>query len=450
MDHRFLPHNQHWQSPRDFASLDPNLRLLSRLPLVHEPSLLQRLPADVPGIYILTGGRQIGKTTLLKQWMWQLLRRHVPPKSIAYVTGEMIDDHHALLNALLSLREEMPAEGVRYLLIDEVTYIRDWDKALKFMADSGQAERTVILLTGSDTMLIRQARSRFPGRRGAADRVDFHLYPLSFREAVLLKYGEEETAGWMRQNAHAFLTRELMAYLAHGGYLTAINDMAEHRRILPATLRTYADWIRGDMLKHGKQEHYLREVLTAIARRYGSQVTWNALSRDLSIDHPKTVADYVELLASMDAVFVQPALNMDKLAAAPKKARKLMFTDPFIFHAVRAWLEHSGDPYAGQIQPTLADAEWQGRLIEATVANHFSCLHPTYYIKTDRGEVDVATVRDGRVQAIEVKWTSQLRTKDLKIIGRMNHGKVWANVAQAHEMNGLAIEPLPQALFDLA
>ncbi|MDQ7010177.1 MAG: hypothetical protein Q9M29_00005, partial [Mariprofundaceae bacterium] len=315
---------------------------------------------------------------------------------------------------------------------------------------SGQAERMVILLTGSDTMLIQQARSRFPGRRGAADRVDFHLYPLSFREAVLLRHGEEKTARRMRENAHAFLTRELMAYLAHGGYLTAINDMAAHRRILPATLRTYADRIRGDMLKHGKQEHYLREVLSAIAKRCGSQVTWNALSRDLSIDHPKTVADYVELLASMDAVFVQHALKMDKLTAAPKKARKLMFADPFIFHAARAWLKHSGDPYAGQIRPTLDDAEWQGRLIEAMVATRFSRLRPTCYIKTEKGEVDVATVRDGRVQAIEVKWTSQLRAKDLKVIGRMNHGKVWANVAQAHETNGITIEPLPQALYSLA
>ena len=70
---------------------------------------------------------------------------------------------------------------------------------------------------------------------------------------------------------------------------------------------TYSDWIRGDMIKHGKQEHYLREIIGAIIKRYGSQVTWNALSRDLSIDHPKTVADYVELLA-MDAAFIQAAL----------------------------------------------------------------------------------------------------------------------------------------------
>ena len=105
-------------------------------------------------------------------------------------------------------------------------------------------------------------------------------------------------------------------------------------RVEPATLHTYADWVRGDVSERGKHEHSLREVLTAILERLGSQVTWNVLTRALSIDHPKTIEHYVALLARMDAVFVQPALREDRLAAAPKTARKVMFTDPFIGHAV--------------------------------------------------------------------------------------------------------------------
>ncbi len=104
--------------------------------------------------------------------------------------------------------------------------------------------------------------------------------------------------------------------------------MAIGGAIRVATLATYADWIRGDASKSGKSEHYLREILGAIVRRIGSQVTWNSLVKELSIDHPKTVADYMELLTSMDAVFIQPALIEDRLVGAPKKARKIMFADP--------------------------------------------------------------------------------------------------------------------------
>ena len=104
-----------------------------------------------------------------------------------------------------------------------------------------------------------------------------------------------------------------------------------------AVFSTYSDWIRGDVLKRGKQEHYLREILNAVVNRYGSQITWNALAQDLSIDHPKTIADYVALLESMDALFIQYALSENTLSAFPKKARKLIFTDPFIYHATKAW-----------------------------------------------------------------------------------------------------------------
>ncbi len=181
---------------------------------------------------------------------------------------------------------------------------------------------------------------------------------------------------------------------------------------------------------------------------YGSQVSWNALARELSIDHPKTVADYVELLVFMDAVFVQPALVEEKLAAASKKAKTVMFTDPFIFHAVRSWLRPVAEPFANQIRPAVEDPEWAGRLAEACVATHFRWHFPTYYIKAE-GEVDVAAVREGRFWPIEVKWTGQMRPKDLKQIRKYANGVVWARTRLPRTWDGVPVEPLPLALARL-
>jgi len=97
-------------------------------------------------------------------------------------------------------------------------------------------------------------------------------------------------------------------HLEHGGYLTAINDMAKYGSINQATLTTYSDWIRGDMLKHGKQEIYTQELLTLLIKKYTSQLTWNNLAQDLTISHPKTVIDYATQLELMDALFMQQAL----------------------------------------------------------------------------------------------------------------------------------------------
>jgi len=99
MDPRFLPHNAHLDGLAAFEERDPQLRALRGLRLVHRPPLLSQLPRGVPGIYTVGGGRQIGKTTLLKLWMGELLREGVAPAQIAFFTGELVDDHHALVSA---------------------------------------------------------------------------------------------------------------------------------------------------------------------------------------------------------------------------------------------------------------------------------------------------------------------------------------------------------------
>jgi len=456
MDSRFLPHNTHIEKPDAFIYLDPHLKLLSQQNLVYYSPLLNRIPRDEPGIYTLSGGRQIGKTTLLKQWMAKLLESHVRPEGIVYITGELIDDHHSLVRLLGDLLKEMPDSDLNYVLLDEITYINNWDKGIKYLADAGILESTVLVITGSDSVFIKEARMRFPGRRGVSGKVDFHLYPLSFFEFVKLhKRITSDEFDLLLESQKAppeeligRLFEEFECYLVHGGFLTAINDMAAHGRILPATFYTYSDWIRGDVLKRNRQEHYLLEILEGIVKRYGSQITWNALADDLSIDHPKTVADYIGLLVSMDAVFVQAALSEEKLLASPKKARKLMFADPFIFHAVKAWLKPCEDPFHEQVKELLLDSEWSAKLTEACVATHYRRHFPTYHIKA-RGEVDIAYVYGNRFWPVEVKWTGQLRPKQLKQISKYPNGIILTRSKQTGQIQGIPTTPLPLALLGL-
>jgi predicted AAA+ superfamily ATPase len=454
MDTRFSPHNSHLETPGLFRERDPQLKHLHDLPLRHRPDLLDRIPRDSAGIYILGGGRQVGKTTLLKLWMAECIESGCPPDSIRFLSGELIDDHHALIRQLQEMMDEMQDQPIGRLILDEVTYIQGWDRAVKYAADAGLLDRIVLMITGSDLALMQAARRHFPGRRGDEDVVDFHLRPLSFREALTLEHGEEtRDALGAPESAESPELVDLAfeafdRYLVHGGFLTAINDMARSGTIRRATLATYADWIRGDVLKRGKSEHYLREVLGAVDRRLGSQVTWNSLAKELSIDHPKTVADYLELLASMDAVLVQPAIIEDRLVGAPKKARKVMFSDPFVAHAVRAWLEPTPDPFVDRILPATRDPERSGRLVEAVVATHCARRWPTYYIKAE-GEVDVAYVAEGRFWPIEVKWFESVRPKDLRQIAKYPNGRILTRARRPSAAHGLPTIPLPMALLQL-
>lgn len=454
MDARFLLHNRHLDDPASFAEQDPQLRRLQEQRYRYRSKLLEELPTTVPGIYTLGGGRQIGKSTLLKQWMADLLIAKIKPEAIAFFSGELIDDHHSLLSLMQAQLDTTPDIGLNYLIIDEVTYIYQWDKAVKYAADAGMLEQTILVLTGSDLSFIQEARMRFPGRRGNANITDFHLYPLSFRQFLILKNsvaGIDEIINnpiLVKPDILELIYQEFEYYLLHGGYLTAINDFAKNGAISLSTFNIYSDWVRGDVLKRGKQEHYLREVLSAIIKRYNSQVTWNSLARDLSIDHPKTVADYVSLLERMDVVFTQSAILEDKLTAAPKKAKKLMFCDPFILHAIHAWVDPVADPFHDQVLTISKDSVQISKLVEACVATHFHRFYPTYYIKAE-GEVDLAYVNKKKFWPIEIKWTNQLRPKDLKQIGKYNNGEIWAKIKSSGEINAIRSYPLPLKLMQL-
>lgn len=452
MDNIFLPNNSHWYGLDRFESMDPNLLNLQEQPLVHKNALLDQLPIAIPGIYTLGGGRQIGKSTLLKQWMSQLMQNGVNPKSIVFISGEFIQDHHALIRICQSLLEEMEGSP-KYLIIDEVTYIKEWDKAIKYAADIRLFKDVIVILTGSDLTLMKQARMTFPGRRGVASKVNFHLYPLSFREYFgLVRDINVEQDLFKKTEVPEELMRLIYEsfnrYLMHGGFLTAINDLEQHGKILASTLMTYAEWIRGDVLKRGKSERYLKEILSAIIQRYSSQVSWNALTDAVSIDHPNTVADYCHLLESMDALFIQQALLEDKLVGAPKKARKLMFKDPFIFHAINYWLNPSENPYEHQILTAIEDKDFGSKLVEACVVTHFGRYYPTYYIKAS-GEIDVAYIDKKRFWPVEVKWRNQLRPKDVKQIGKYKNARILSHTDQYGAINDIPIEPLPLALLAL-
>ena len=77
------------EGAKQFFQNDPHLKALQKQLLVYRSPLLKKLPRYQEGIYTIGGGRQVGKTTLLKQWMADLLKNGVTPKRIVYFTGEL-------------------------------------------------------------------------------------------------------------------------------------------------------------------------------------------------------------------------------------------------------------------------------------------------------------------------------------------------------------------------
>lgn len=113
---------------------------------------------------LLSGARQVGKTTLFLQSIDELLNRGVAPSNILYATF----DHPLLklagLDGLLQLwREVTPAaDGMEYLFLDEIQVTKDWQVWLKHQVDFEKRRR--IAVTGSAAPLVLEGQESGVGR----------------------------------------------------------------------------------------------------------------------------------------------------------------------------------------------------------------------------------------------------------------------------------------------
>jgi predicted AAA+ superfamily ATPase len=113
---------------------------------------------------LLSGARQVGKTTLFLQAIDELLDHGIAPTNILYATF----DHPLLkligLDALLRLwREFEPVrDGPEFLFLDEIQVAKDWQTWIKHQVDFEKRRR--IAVTGSATPLVTEGQESGVGR----------------------------------------------------------------------------------------------------------------------------------------------------------------------------------------------------------------------------------------------------------------------------------------------
>lgn len=358
------------------------------MPYVYHSNLEREIPVLSPGIYILTGGRQVGKSTLLKLIIKRLLQEgSLLAEQIYYLPCDTIEDFKRLLFEIEQFRSSLDPKKYFFLCIDEICFVKEWERAVKSLADSGFFNNGSVIITGSDTFILKESMMMFPGRRGQSEIQDFHLYPLSFSEFVslvnndLYYYFEKIRSNFYKSFGDIQIKIEaekinilndyFVEYLLTGGFMPAINSFAKNKTISTTIYKTYLQWIIGDMLKRGKQETYLKEIFSALIPRLTRQITWHNISSTTSIEHHQTVADYINLLCRMDVINILYALREDRLQPALKKAKKVNFNDPFIFHTLNGWVRDEQDFFKLSSEVLKQQSNIKDALIEGAIASLF-------------------------------------------------------------------------------
>lgn len=430
---KYLNHNLYKRDVALFSQSDPQLLALSELKYQYSPDWWKDICFTLPGIYILTGGRQIGKSTSCKLMIKYCLEKEIfNPFQMMYLPCDEIYDAKSLAETIRLFLND-PATSDRFLLIiDEITFVKDWDRVIKALADEGHFRKGICLLTGSDTIILKEAALRFPGRRGKSDITDFHLYPLSFKNYVnLIENSKKPTNQKLKEH--------FKTYLDCGGYLRAINDIAELGKISTASYLTYEQWIRGDILKKGKNETNLINLLHALMTIGVSPISYSSLTQKIGSMTKDTCLDYSHLLERMDVLISLQAYDQNKKQGFPKKDKKFHFTDPFILKTISNWLIREGQIHSGPKESMV---------VEACVASHCNRMQTAYYFK-GQGEIDVITLSDNKPLAIEVKWAEQIRPNDLKTLKSFGTGIILTKMSQSGIVEGIESKPVYEFLYEL-
>lgn len=226
---------------------------------------------------IIVGARQVGKTTLLKNFLSKTNYKY------KYEFGDDIRIQN-LFNSLDYKKLKEYIEGYELIAIDEAQYITNIGRAIKMIIDN--IPNIKIILTGSSSFeLSGQIGEPLTGRKRTIE-----LFPIAQLELIEIMNKYE-------------LKQKLEDFLIFGSYPEVLTSKTNQEKveILNEIVGSYLlkDILALDKIKSSKT---IFELLKLLAYQIGQEVSLNEISQKLMVD-VKTVKRYIDLLEKTYVIF---------------------------------------------------------------------------------------------------------------------------------------------------
>ena len=336
-------------------------------------------------VVLVTGPRQVGKTTLL---------RHLAGESRGYVT---LDD--PLVRALA--REDPALFLQRFpapLLLDEVQYAPELLTYIKMQVDRDRAPGRFWLTGSQQFHLMKGVSESLAGRVGILTLLGFsqrELVGSPFAPPFLPVPEQLE----QRDSSRPAGMREIFARIWRGSFPALWSDPpVDHGLFYSSLVQTYLQRDLRDLANVGDESGFLR-FLRGCAARTGQMLNLQDLCRDVGIQHA-TGKRWLSILESSAIVFLLPSFHSN-ITKRLVKSPKLYFLDTGLV----AWLTQWSSP------ETLEAGAMAGALFETWVVGeilkswwHHGREAPLFYYRDRDGrEIDLLIQQDGRLYPIEIK-----------------------------------------------
>jgi uncharacterized protein len=453
-----------WWDNKNRIEDDVNIKKLKNRRYVYEPRLFK--PSDLlkDAVYTLRGARQVGKTTLVKLIIKELLSGGVRPRNIFYYSMDLVKDDKELFGIFMTwYRTTDNDEGRKYILFDEATYVSDWEKAVKHIVDTLGLDNKTFILTGSSAIDLRKGSERLPGRRGVSNP-DRLLLPLSFKEfcrltglSISLKDEGSIDPVSIDKNINELriynneLDLYLDRYLACGGFLESINSFYDGDAIDDEIFERYTSVIFTEIEKVKKSRVISGNIFSSILDSLGSRISWNRMAKKSGGISTNTLMEYIYTFSDSFTLYYIEHLDINRLTGSPAKGKKLFFFDPFYYHVVS---KISGLPYNSISRSSIIEGLVGAHLIrnfESGIYQGFSSIEKTFYWKSSKGkEVDFVLVRSSKdILPIEVKYQNIINPADYVTIKNSFKKGVVASKNTFHSQENIVTLPVSSLLYIL-
>ncbi len=331
-------------------------------------------------VLVIYGARQIGKTTLLKNFLSENKDKY----NYRLDSGDNVNTQIVLGSSDFKKIIEY-AKGYDLLAIDEAQRIKNIGLGLKILVD--QVPDIKIIVTGSSSFeLAGQIGEPLTGRK-----ITLKLFPLSQIEMGKLHNDYD-------------LKNQLEEYLVFGCYPEAIisESINDKKMILEELVGSYLlkDILELEKVKSSK---VLLDLLRLLAFQVGSEVSLSELGKQLGIDN-KTVARYLDLFEKSFVLFNLRGFSRNRRKEITSKS-KYYFFDNGIRNAIIANFN------ALDIRDDIGKL-WENFLVAERLKKqaYDQIYSNNYFWRTwDQKEIDWVEERDGKLFGYEFKWKSKSR-----------------------------------------
>ncbi len=340
---------------------------------------LEKLTSHYP-VLVLTGPRQVGKTSLLEKAF----------PNCGYASLDFVQTaEQARTSPAEFLRDNPPP-----VIIDEIQYSPTLLKHIKASVDRQPNMKGAYLLTGSQSFPLMQAVSESLAGRAAV--------------VSMLSLGFDE---W-RAGSGTVPEKDRLSFLFRGGFPALWNqpeDPVDRVRWYQSYTATYLERDIRNILNVGSLRDFNR-FIRACAIRTGQLLNMSDMGRDVGVS-ANTVKKWLSVLEASGTIYLLEPYH-SSMGKRIVKTPKLYFTDTGLAAFLCGY--SSADALRGSHQ---IGAFWENHVVTQWLRwknNHHPEAALWFWQDRIKNEVDLLIEKDGLLHQIECKWKEVPDRSDLK------------------------------------